>query len=385
MTDGSPTSDPATLLSVCREASTTLSPNRSTVLTFDREGRMSYYFRDGRYLYKRSLANEVHLRYRNGQKRRSRLADPEGLEVLREGYEAARQELERAPEELRRRLDEEILRWTPGMLQEERRRFLEVYKPVSILPPDQYLSVVLQATEGCTWNRCSFCSFYMDRPFRVKSTEEFERHVIAVKNFLGKGLEMRRGIFIGDGNALALSQRNLESCFEIARSLLPGRAIVGFVDLYTGERRDAAEWNRLRQMGLERVYVGMETGLDELLSFVNKPGTSDELVDFVEALKTAEIGITLIVMVGLGGVSYRQRHARASLETIGAMNLGKMDQIYLSPFVDTPGSDYSKRSAAVGLEPMTEAEIEAELEDLSRELRSRGLRVSRYDIREFVY
>ena len=68
-------------------------------------------------------------------------------------------------------------------------RYFQVYRPVGILPPDQYMAVVLQATEGCAFNTCTFCNFYRDRPFRIKQPDEFLAHARAVRDFLGDGLE----------------------------------------------------------------------------------------------------------------------------------------------------------------------------------------------------
>src|SRR5690606_19495262 len=92
-------------------------------------------------------------------------------------------------------------------------------------------------------------------------------HVEAVREFLGRGALMRKGIFLADGNALALSQARLEAMFEIAKAAFPGHAIYSFVDLFTGERRPVSGWRRLAELGLKRVYIGMETGHDELLRF----------------------------------------------------------------------------------------------------------------------
>ncbi len=58
----------------------------------------------------------------------------------------------------------------------------QVYRPVGILPPDQYMAVVLQATEGCSFNTCTFCNFYRDRRFRIKPPEAFRAHALAVKS-----------------------------------------------------------------------------------------------------------------------------------------------------------------------------------------------------------
>jgi radical SAM superfamily enzyme YgiQ (UPF0313 family) len=363
---------------------TVLSPDRRHSLSFDREGRLHLYFRDGK-TFKRSLASEVHLRYRRGRRVRQRLAREQALDIFREAYGLAGTVRPTATGELLRRLDEEILGWTPKSLLSEQERFAAVYKPVSILPPDQYLAVVLQATEGCTWNACTFCSFYMDRPFAMKSPTAFRQHAEGVKKLVGRGLAMRRGIFLADGNALALSNRRLDPLLEIAHEVFPGRRLYGFVDLYTGERRTVDDWAHLAARGLERVYVGMETGLDELLAWVNKPGSGADLKKFVGCLKEAGLAIGLILMVGLGGRRYRQRHAEASLAVIADMALDARDLVYLSPFVEQPGSAYAQESRKTGLEAMSEDEIETDTERLARQIRAIGIRASRYDIREFVY
>ena len=94
---------------------------------------------------------------------------------------------------------------------------------------------------------------------------------------------------------------------------------------------------------------------------------------------------SLIAMVGLGGREYRERHARATVEALAAMPLGRGDLVYLSPFVEEPGSVYRERRLEAGLAAMDDAEIEAELKALARAIRAQGVQVSRYDIREFIY
>ncbi len=372
------------LLAQLSPAATVVSPDRERSATFDREGRLVFYSERGR-TYKRSLASELHLRYRQGGRRRERLDPEQAREIFDRAYRMAAEVMPSAAADLRARLDKEILPWTPDRLAAEVRRFQAVYKPISILPPDQYLAVVLQATEGCTWNRCTFCNFYMDRPFAVRSPQEFARHARGVRRFLGRGLRLRRGIFLADGNALALSRARLEPLLEVATQEFPGRKLYGFVDLYSGERRHAEDWRELGKWGLERVYIGMETGLDELLELVNKPGSRAELEVFVNSLKTAGLRVCLIVMVGLGGREYRERHARATLEALESMPLGSGDLVYLSPFIEHGGSAYQERRLAAGLSPMSEGEVAAEVERLAGEVRRLGLKASRYDIREFVY
>ena len=364
---------------------TVISPDRRHSLTFDREGRLHLYFRRGA-TYKRSLASDLHLRFQDHGRQRRQLSFDEAAVIFAEAYAQAREIVSRVDGGLKSRLSEEILRWSPESLAEERGRFLGCYRPISILPPDQYLSIVLQATEGCTWNRCTFCNFYMDRPFRAKSTVEFRDHVEGVKRLLGAGVKLRRGIFLADGNALALSLRRLEPMIGVAKEIFPERSLFGFVDVFSGERHPIDHWRRLGELGLERVYVGMETGLDELLRLVNKPGSAAELRDFVEDLKRASLSVCLILMVGLGGHEYQSEHSRASLEVLESLPLDESDLIYLSPLVQQPGTtDYLSRRGDRRITPMSEGEIEAELQGLATRIRGFGVKASRYDIREFIY
>ena len=87
--------------------------------------------------------------------------------------------------------------------------FQRIYLPISVLPPDQYMSLVLQVTEGCNYNRCIFCNFYKDRPFRVKTLGEIEQHIAEIRQFFGKGLKLRKSIFLADANALVIPQNKI--------------------------------------------------------------------------------------------------------------------------------------------------------------------------------
>lgn len=366
------------------DRATVLSPDRGRVVTFDRDGRLVSYFRRGE-TFLRSLGSEVQLRFRRETRQRRRLTEPEARQVFTEVLELARRQVPRTTGETRRRLEEEVLTWSAESLIGEAARFRAAYKPISILPPDQYRSIVLQATEGCSWNRCAFCNFYLGRPFRVRSVAEFQSHLAAVRSLLGEGMRLRQGVFLGDGNALALANRRLAPLLDQAVEAFPNHELFGFVDLYAGERRTAAEWRYLRCRGLRRVYIGMETGLDELLESVNKPGSAAELEEFVGVLKQVGLEVSLIVMVGLGGSEYRERHRTASRELLLRLPLDRRDLIYLSPFVEHGDTVSSRYCSNAGWTPLTETEIEVELAGLAGELRSDGLRASRYDIREFLY
>ncbi len=357
---------------------TSFTPDLERIASFDREGRLQTYT-ERRRTWRRTLSGRVFERRTTPVRGWRPLDSREAAAVLGRAGELAREVAREARQELAQRLRDEILPWTPERLLAERERFDRAYRPVSILPPDRYAAIVLQATEGCSWNGCTFCSFYAGRPFAVRRPSEFEAHVEAVRELLGRGILLRRGIFLADGNALAVGRRRLEPLVESAVRAFPGEPLSGFVDLYSGERRGEEAWGWLRRRGLERVYVGMETGLDELLKKVNKPGSAAALESFVARLKNEGIAVSLIVMVGLGGRELRQRHREATLDVLARLPLTRDDLVYLSPFVEPPDR------SDPGSDGMSAREIDEETRLFARSARRLGLRVSLYDIREFVY
>ncbi|MGQ9691896.1 MAG: radical SAM protein [Thermaceae bacterium] len=344
------------------------------VLSFDREGRLYHFFRKG-CTFRRALDGSLHLRYREGKRRRRKLTPEEALEVYAQAYGLV------ATVDLKERA-EEILRYSPlhgGRLEAllDDGPYRRAYPwPVSILPPDQYLSVVLQATFGCTWNRCLFCAFYRDRPFQVQKPEAFSEHIARVKDLLGRGLLLRRGVFLGDGNALALGEALvplLEAAWAAFRM-----EVAGFLDLYTGVKKAPSFWKRLRGLGLRRVYVGLETGSETLLRLLNKPGHPKEAIGLIRALKEAGLSVGVILLVGAGGEAFREEHFAQSLGLLSQLPLDREDLVYLSPFVEDLKTPYAQLGLK-GVDP------EEELPRFFQAVRRLGLKASRYDIREFVY
>jgi radical SAM superfamily enzyme YgiQ (UPF0313 family) len=367
--------------------STAVSPDRQTVYSFDLEGRPLAWYERGR-TYKRSLSSEVYGRERVGGRRRYwKISPEEAAEQFREMLltvsHAPTAEVDGVVAD---RLDE-ILRWTPEALLAERARFDAVYDEIGILPPDQYLAVVLQATSGCSWNRCTFCSFYQDEPFRARTAAEFLEHARAVAALLGRADRLRKRIFLASGNALILANRRLLPIVRLARESFPGRPWSGFVDVVAGERKHLEEWAELRRVGLERVHVGLETGDDRLLSWLNKPGSGEESLEFVSTLKRAGLKVSVILMVGVGGERFAVDHVRNTSALTHRLPLGQGDTVYLSPFVEHRGSGYARRATDEGVLPLDPRQREAQYAELHEAIRRSHplVQVTRYDIREHIY
>ncbi|MEW6046465.1 MAG: radical SAM protein [Bacillota bacterium] len=353
------------------------------LFTFDLAGRLVEAFVDG-VGYRRGLDNRVlerrPVRGAEGLSRRQRrwLSRREAEQLVEQAVETARSAARAGYPALK------VMDW--GALLADARRFRQVYRPIGILPPDQYLSVVLQLTAGCWYNRCTFCTFYRGQRFGVRSLDEFRRHMDEVKAFFGAGLLRRHTVFLGDANALVLATRRLVDCLEAVGEAFPGREVFAFLDAFNGRRKGAAEWRQLAALGLRRVYIGLESGSDELLRFLEKPGTAADALATVQAMKAGGIGVGIILLLGAGGRLYAGEHVRRSTEIVNAMELGGGDQLYLSPLVVAPRSPYEERAKEAGAVPLSPAEVKGQADALLAGIRlGRGARWSYYFIEEFLY
>lgn len=277
-------------------------------------------------------------------------------------------------------------RFTAAAARADAARFAAVYSPVGILPPDQYLSLVVQVTEGCSFNTCTFCDLY-HQPYRVKTAQEFRAHLADVLAFLGESRALRsRGVFLGAANALAAPMARLVPCLEMLADEADAirRGVFAFVDGFTGQVKSVRDYRVLRDLGLRRVYVGLESGHDPLLAFVRKPGSAATSVETVRSVKEAGVAVGVIVMIGLGGRRYAERHVADTIQAVSAMRLGAGDLLYFSELVEPASA--SRPSLVVG-DPLGPAQREAQRQAIRAGVTCDGAgpQVAVYDVREFVY
>jgi hypothetical protein len=268
-------------------------------------------------------------------------------------------------------------------------RFAKVYSPVGILPPDQYLSTVLQATEGCSFGSCTFCDLYHGE-YRVKSGDEFKRHAQAVRDYLGDSASLRgRSFFLGSANAVAVPMERLVEFLDAIPELFgaPLRPVHAFVDGFTGLRKTPADYAELRSKGLGRVYVGLESGHDPLLAFVRKPASREQAVETVRTIKAGGAPVGVIVMVGLGGREFAAGHVRDTITAVNEMGLGATDLLFFSDLAETPDTAYPQTAAAHNIQPLSLDDRRAQMAAIRAGLvfQCRPPQVARYDVREFVY
>ena len=400
-----------------------------SILSFDLEGRLIGATRGGRHL-ARGFDNEVVEQWWEGEgparTRRTRdLPDEERRDFLVEAYAlagAVRRGLgeerfqlhgrhlptESLAAEAEARLAQ-VSRWGLDELEEDAERFRELYGKISILPTDQYRSVVLNAVQGCPYNRCLFCDLYRRREFRALTVEEFQDHVRQVKQFLGRSIEIRKSIFLGEANALLIPQDLFVELFQIilkefqvgdtqpkatpegvsATGPPAFKGVYSFVDSFSARDKSAADYAEIARLGLRRAYLGLESGSDEVRRFLGKPGPPREVVDLVRAMKEGGLSVGIIILVGAGGVERAGVHLQETLAVLSALELGASDIVYLSPLVEPPDDGFLRRAAEEGLTPLSSSEIREEESQFRQALAEitggDGPKVAPYDIRGFVY
>lgn len=392
-----------------KEASFTVGvdpPDFRTIASFDAAGRLIGVYRrdrDGTQAnYRRGLDNRI-IRLVKDDALRNRvvqtLAPVDRDRLLDETFamvRAARDDAARTDDE-RRRLDL-ALASGPAQLVAQRDRFIAIYGAVPILPPDQYRALVVQATRGCPFNDCKFCSFYRGCEFRVPDAAEFNAHLDAVRAFFGESLRLRRSVFLGDANAVLIpTARLLERMeqvrqrFDVAPADLPPDkeaawrhahpygliGFHGFLDGMTGTRKSADDYRRLAAAGLKRVYIGAESGCDTVLERLGKPCRRAHVVETVTLCKQAGVAVALIFLAGIcaDDAALAARHLGQSVALVGGLPLDAADIVYLSPYV-------ADRTAAT-LDPFVEQQLDA-FEQGVRRAAGRS-RVVVYDIRGFIY
>jgi hypothetical protein len=373
-----------------------------TVFSYDYAGRLWTGLLES-VAYRRGLDGKVIAKWGLEPNRQRRWLPPEEaadieqqgrvrMAALLEALEAGKATLEKPLTTQAEQVLERAVEFDAAVSQAEAARYHQIYKPVGILPPDQYMAVVLQATEGCSFNTCTFCDFYKQRPFRVKTPEEFRAHAEAVGSFLGAGLSLRRTIFLGDANALALPMHKLLPLFEVVQETYDVKRLGGiyaFLDGFSGDKKDKDAYRKLAERGLKRVYLGLESGNAGLLGFLKKPGKPEEAVAAVRAMKAGGVAVGVIVLLGAGGETYAAAHVQDTVKAINAMGLDAEDIIYFSELIESEGLAYTRDAYQAQLKPLTTLARQAQGDLIERMLvfsEAEGTpHISRYDIREFVY
>ena len=273
-------------------------------------------------------------------------------------------------------------------LQQSAKEFSNIYLPISILPPDQYMSLVIQMTEGCNYNQCTFCSFYRDRPFKIKAINDLGNHLTQINQFFGGGINLRKSIFLADANALAVPQNRLLEGLELIHNKFPQfKNYYSFIDVFTGLKKSVNDFKQLKMLGIKRVYLGVESGNSNLMLFLNKKQLNNDIIELTHNLKKGGIDVGIIFLIGAGGNKYAEQHLADSIKLLEQLPLGKGDIIYLSELYET-NLNYEKSMVKQNIQLPTRQSIRQWSIEFKSKLKvkyTKDIKVSVYDINQFFY
>ncbi len=188
-------------------------------------------------------------------------------------------------------------------------------------PPSEAGSLILQATVGCSHNRCTFCAMYKNKRYRERSLKELEEDL----RYASGMVPHTRRIFLADGNALHMPAEQLIDLLEKFPNYFPH---LERVSVYSNPQdlleKDVEELKRMRELKLGMIYLGVESGSPGVLQAVKKGATPEDMIQGAQKCKKAGIPLSVTVINGLAGREGMEEHARQT-----AQLLRKMDPEYL--------------------------------------------------------
>jgi radical SAM superfamily enzyme YgiQ (UPF0313 family) len=191
------------------------------------------------------------------------------------------------------------------------------YEGMCIRPPSEAHSILLQATVGCSHNKCTFCGTYKDKRFRIKDNDIILSDIL----FASRYMRGTKRLFIMDGDALIIPYRRLTWILDRIREHLPWVKRVGVYANTKGiKMKTEEELMALKELGLGIIYMGIETGDDQTLEALRKGADAQRILEMGLKVKRAGIALSVTVLLGIAGRERSLIHARATGALLTAMD-----------------------------------------------------------------
>ncbi len=229
-------------------------------------------------------------------------------------------------------------------------------------PPSEAKSLILQATIGCSHNRCTFCGMYKRKKFRVRKLEEVKKEIASISRLVPHTTR----VFLADGNALAVPTDQL---LQILQTLISSLPRLERVSLYGNPhdllQKSVGELKNLKNNKLGIIYLGIESGSASVLDAVKKGVTPEQLAEGSGKAKEAGVPLSITVLNGLAGVEGSAEHARET-----ARLLTKIDPEYLGllSLITVPGTTMYRHFKEGLLTPLGPWELLEEIKMIVKDL-----------------
>lgn len=201
-------------------------------------------------------------------------------------------------------------------------------------PPSEADAYILQATIGCSWNKCTYCDMYRDKQFAVRDLEDVLADIALAGETYGENVQK---VFVADGDALILDMPSWRAILAACKGTFPSlRRVSCYAMASNILDKSAAELRELCSLGLTQLYIGPESGDDPTLKRIAKGSTAAEHVEAARRAHAAGMKTSVIFLLGAGGVERSEAHARASAELATAMDPRFLSALTLTVVPGTP-------------------------------------------------
>lgn len=200
-------------------------------------------------------------------------------------------------------------------------------------PPSEAHSLIVQVTIGCSHNKCTFCDMYREKCFRIRRLDEVKRDFEAARQMYRK---VDR-IFLADGDALMCRAEHMAEILCYIREIFPEcERVTSYGSPASILCKTQDELNMLHTLGLDMIYLGLESGSDEVLRRVNKGETADEIVRAGLMVKQAGMKLSVTCIAGLGSLELSEEHAIGTAEALSRMKPEYIGLLTLLFELETP-------------------------------------------------
>ncbi len=242
------------------------------------------------------------------------------------------------------------------------------YEGTVYRPPSEAGSLIIQLTIGCARNTCTFCNMYKDKSFRIRPLEDVAEDLEMARQYYNR-IPVRR-IFLADGDALIVKTKDLLYILDQCHAYFPE---VERISVYGAPKdilnKTPEELAQLKAAGLDMVYMGLESGADEVLTAVKKGVTAAEMIEAGQKVRAAGMILSMTLISGLGGKNKWREHAIESAKVVSAI---KPEYVGFLTLMIEPGTELFDQHARGEFELMNPMEVLDETELFIRNVDAEG-------------
>lgn len=225
-------------------------------------------------------------------------------------------------------------------------------------PPSEARSLIVQCTLGCSHNKCAFCTMYKDKKFSINPIEQVLMDLAEARSYS----RMIEKVFLADGDALILPMDYLLTVLDYIRKYFPEcKRVAAYATTKAIARKTDEELRTLRERGLGIVYIGLESGNDELLKKFYKGVTAEEIITGAIRCKEAGIATSVTAINGMAGANGDWRaHAIDTAKAVSRMKPDYIAFLTLRVYSGTPLHDWIESGEFQMMDPqqlMTETRL----------------------------